>query len=209
MSDTTMMEDELLDESGTIEVDLLQASMTAIASADTGELDASKSAIASLTAHGDTYVSTSAIGMLDGVNVEMHQSMAGAVIADANASVHSSAAPVVIARNVDLVSSGSAVTVASEVTAAGSWIGLMAARNATLSEDSRVILDWKGALIIGLCLMGGFGLLALAVWFAARRVIGALLDLRDNLHIPDLSRLANLPHVPDWAGRVLKMTHAA
>lgn len=206
---TTPLEDFLDEESDVIAVDLLQASMTAIASAETGELDATQSAIASLTTHGDAHVSGSAIGLLNGVTTNVKQSVAGAVIADANALVEQSLTPAIVARHVDVTGSASAVTVAEDVTATKTWIGLMAARNATLSEDSRVLIDWKGAIILGLFLLGGFGLVAVVVWFAARRVIGALAEVRDSLHLPGISSLAHLPHVPEWVGKVVGMRHAA
>jgi hypothetical protein len=101
---------------------------------------------------------------------------------------------------VELTANASAVTVADDVTATKSWIGLMAARNATLSEGSHVIIDWKGAVILGLCLLCGFGIVAMIAWFAARRIIGALADLRDTPH---------LPHVPGWVGKLVAMRRAA
>lgn len=211
MSDTTTtpLEDFLDEESDAITVDMLQTSMTAIASAETGELDAAQSAIANLTTHGDANVSTSVIGLLNGVTTNVKQSLAGAVVADANASVSQSVTPAIVARHVETTGSASAVTVAEDVTATKSWIGLMAARNATLSEDSRVIIDWKGAIILGLFLLGGFGIVAVVAWFASRRVVGALADVRDNLRLPDLSALAHLPHVPEWVGKAVGMRHAA
>lgn len=213
MSDTvitpTPMEEFLNEESDVIEVDLLQTNLTAIASAETGELDASQSAIASLTTHGDAHVSTSAIGLLNGVTTNVTQSVAGAVIADANATVVQSVTPAIVARHVDVANSASAVTVADDVNATRTWIGLMAARNATLSQDSRVLIDWKGAIILGLVLLGGFGMVAVVVWFAGRRVIAALGELRESLNLPDISSLAHLPHVPAWVGRLASMRHAA
>lgn len=211
MSDTTTtpLEEFLDEERDAITADMLRTNMTAIASAETGELDAAQSAIASLTTHGDANVSTSVIGLLNGVTTNVKQSLAGAVVADANASVSQSVTPAIVARHVETTGGASAVTVAEDVTATKSWIGLMATHNATLSEDSRVIIDWKGAVILGLFLLGGFGIVAVVAWFASRRVIGALADVRDSLHLPDRSAIAHLPHVPEWVGKVVAMRHAA
>ncbi|MDO8963424.1 MAG: hypothetical protein Q7W30_02915 [Coriobacteriia bacterium] len=198
----------------TVVVEVMEAHMTAIAAVDTNEFSANQSAVATASVEGDAYLNTSAVGMMTTDSATVRQSLAGAISSETDVMVTQSAVPLIIAKKVDLDSSASCMVVATEATAARSWVGLLAARNATLSEDSRVIIDWKAALILGACLLGGFGIIAVGVFFGARRIAGAISDLGDRIpKLPDLSGLANLPHmphmphlsqIPSWAMKAIR-----
>jgi hypothetical protein len=110
-------------------------------------------------------------------------------MAEGDAAVAQSATPLIMAQRVDMSSGASCMIVGDEVTTRHSWIGLVASRHTTLSEDSRVIIDWKGALILAAMMLGVAGVLVLLAWLVGRRVARAASHLS--------SRLPHLPHLAD------------
>jgi hypothetical protein len=218
MSDETMMPTAPAAEELDLEpivLEELHANMTAIGSAEAATLVASQSALGNVSVEGDAEVSASAVGGLSTIgSAAVRQSIVGAIMSDGEASLSQGMAPLIMAKRVDMSTSGACVVAADDVSVTKSWIGLMAARNATLSEDSRVVIDWRAALIIGALLMGGFAIVAVGVFLAGRRIADALGRATDKL--PDLH---NLPHMPDLShlqadlpaiiARIAKMRRAA
>jgi hypothetical protein len=194
-------------ESEPVTVDSLSARMTAIGSAQTASLTATQSALGNVSVEGGATVSASMVGMLSAGDVTLRQSAVGAVMADGDASVSQAFSPLIVGRRVETSGTVNCLTVAEESSATRSWIGLMAARNATLLEGSRVLIDWRAALILGLVVLGGFGIVAVVVWLAARRVIAAVASVSANL--PHLPHLPQMPHIPEWVGKLASMRHAA
>lgn len=188
-------------------VDSLNASRTALGSARTTSLTAAQSALGNVSVEGNATVSASVVGMLSTGDVTLRQSAAGAVMADGNAAVSQSFAPLIVGRRVETSGTVNCMTIAEESSATRSWIGLMAARNATLHEGSRVVIDWRAALILGLFMLGGFGIIAGVIWLAARRMIQAVSSLSANL--PHLPHLPELPHIPEWVGKLASLRRAA
>jgi hypothetical protein len=84
----------------------------------------------------------------------------------------------------------------------------MAARNASLSDDSRVVIDTRAALIIGGLLFGGLGLLGLGAFLAGRRIAEKIPHMpwsghghRHGAHPGHMAqmmraRMHEMPHVP-------------
>lgn len=174
--------DELLaDENDVLEVVAMHASSTVLGSISAEEFDAEQCLIGSATVDGDASIGASVLGVLSANSVGVHQGGAAVMVVDGDASIDQGGAQVIVARSAGIEQGGVGVLVAGDAQLARSWVGVMAARNATLSDDSRVIIDAKAALIIGGLLFGGFGLVALAVLMAGRRVA------------------SRLPHMP-WAG---------
>jgi hypothetical protein len=102
--------------------------------------------------------------------------------------------------------------VAGDASVARSWVGFMAARNAEISDDSRVIIDTRAGLIIGAFLLGGLGLLAVATYLGARRIAERMPHLPHLPHMPQMPHLADLRRLPDLpaiSAMVAKMRHAA
>lgn len=157
------------DEYEVLEVTAMHASMTAIGSVMTEELEASQCAIGSASVDGDASLATSVVGVLSADSVGVHQGGAAVMIVDGDVSIDQGAAQVIVARTVGIDQGGVGTLVAGEANIARSWVGLMAARNATLSDDSRVIVDARSALIIGAGLLGGLCMLAAAIFMGARR----------------------------------------
>ena len=185
-------------------VDSLNASMTALGSARTTSLTATQSALGNVSVEGDATVSASIVGMLSSGDVTLRQSAAGAVMADGDATVSQAFSPLIVGRKVETSGTVNCVTIAEESSVTRSWIGLMAARNATLHEGSRVVIDWRAALILGLLMLGGFGIIACVIWIVARRAIEAVSSLSANLpHLPEV------PHMPDWMGKLASLRRVA
>jgi hypothetical protein len=157
--------DDALDECGVIEVVAMHASMTAIGSVSAEEFEATQCAIGSASVDGDVSVSASAIGALSANSVGIHQGMTSVMVVDGDVSIDQGAAQFVMARTVGIEQGGVGTLIASEANLARSWVGVMAARNATLSDDSRVIVGTRAAIIIGAGLLGGLAAVALAVFF--------------------------------------------
>jgi hypothetical protein len=173
--------DEILeDENDVLEVVAMHASSTVLGSVSAEEFDAEQCLIGSATVDGDASIGASALGVLSANSVGIHQGGAAVMVVDGDVSIDQGAAQVIVARSAGLERGGVGILVTGEADLARSWVGVMAARNATLSDDSRVIIDAKAALIIGALLFGGFGLVALAVLMAGRRIA------------------ARIPHMP-WA----------
>jgi hypothetical protein len=211
MTDYTPASDPAASEPSSVQPpqELLHANMSALASVQTTALSSAQSALGSVSVEGDASIRTSAVGVMNAGTASVHQSLIGAVLTDGDATVSQSLTPLVAARKATLDNAASCMMVTGEASATRSWIGLMAARNATLSDDSRVIIDWKAALIIGVVLLGGFGLLAAAVFVAARRVAGAVSTAASNLpHLPHMPQLPDLPHLPEWAEKLARLRHA-
>jgi hypothetical protein len=160
---------DMAEECDVVEVVAMQASMTAIGSVSAEEFDASQCAIGSASIDGDASVGASAIGMLSANSVGLHQGYASLMVVDGDVSVDQGGAQVIVARTVGIEQCGVGTLVAGEANVAHSWVGLMAARNATLSDDSRVIVDARTAIIIGAGLLGGLAAVAVAIFLGSRR----------------------------------------
>ena len=172
-----------------VDVPALEASLSAIASAKTGTLDATASAIGIANVAGDSDIrfSTCSIMYSKG-NGSFHQAYASAVIAANEMAVSQGGAPLAVARKISFEQGGSCVAVAGKVKVRRSFVGVLMAANAEVSEDTRILMTGKGVLILAAALLGGFGLLAIAMYFSANRFA----EWRPNISMPSL---------PAWARR--------
>jgi len=212
MADEQMAGDQLLvDDSDYVEVEMMEASMTAIGTVSTEEFEGTQCAIGSAAVEGDASISASAVGLLTAGSVGLHQAGAAVIVVDGDAAIEQGGAQLIVAQRVDMENAGALVMVAGEASVARGWVGLMAARNATISDDSRVIIDGRAALIIGGLLFGGLGLVALAIFLGARRMASRIPHLPSwahtsamqarlrHLHMPDLPKVPDLPKLPDMS----------
>jgi hypothetical protein len=180
-----------------VDVDIMEASMTAFGSVSCDEFVATQSAMATVAVAGDAEIAGSVIGALSADGVALRQGGACAMLVDGDAAVSQGAAAVIVAQNVELESSGAGILVTGDATLARSWVGFMAARNAEISDDSRVIIDTRAGLIIGALLFGGLGLLAVATYLGARRIADRMPHLPHMPHMPQLPGNMRMPHVGD------------
>ena len=198
-----------------VDVDIMEASMTAFGTVSCDEFGATQSAIASASVAWDAEISASIVGALSADSIGLRQGAAAAMVVSGDAAVSQSFSSVVVARSVEMESSGACCVVTGHATVARSWVGFMAARNAEISDDSRVIIDTRAGLIIGALLFGGLGLLAVATYMGARRIAERIPRLPNMPHLPqmpNMPHLADLPHMPDLsavAAMVSKMRRAA
>lgn len=205
--------EELIDESeyDVVEVDVLEAKAAALASVSTVELAAKGSAIWKASVEGDAELSNSVVGVVNAGSVGLYRGAALVMVGDGESAIEQGFAEVVVSRAVGLNKSGAGVVVASDASLARSWVGVMAARNATLSGDSRVIIDAKAVLILAAALLGGFGLIALALmylvpkrrmhrlthmpWVRRRGVVRNVADRFSHFDPRDLAKIADVPAV--------------
>jgi hypothetical protein len=214
----------MVDDSDYVEVEIMEASMTAIGTVSTEEFEGTQCAIGSAAVEGDASISASAIGIMSAGSVGLHQAGACVIVVDGDAAIEQGGAQLIVAQRVDMENAGACIMVSGEANVARSWVGLMAARNATISDDSRVIIDGRAALIIGGLLFGGLGLVALAVFLGARRMAARIPHLPSwahtsamqarlrHLHMPDLPKVPDMPKLPDMsaiADMIARLRHSA
>ncbi len=165
------------------EADEIRASGTAIGSAHTSSLVSTASAIGLANVEGDAQISVSAVPILKTAGgATFSQAYASAVIIGGDTQIHQAAAPVMIGKTLDATQTISCVTVAGDTKVTRSTIGLLFSRNAEVSDDSRILLSNRSALIIAAALLGGFGLVAVAMFLGAQRVS----RWRPNIQLPEL-----------------------
>jgi hypothetical protein len=165
-TDDVDMTDEEYD---SLEVVAMNASMTAIGSVHTEEFEATQCAIGTASVDGDASIGASAIGALTADSVGVHQGFASLMIVDGDVSIDQGGAQLIVAQTVGIDQGAVGTLVAGEATLAHSWVGMMAARNVTLSEDSHVIVGTRAAFVIGAALLGGLAAVACALFFGERR----------------------------------------
>ena len=190
-----------------LKVEALQTNMTALASAEAGTLSATQSALGNVSVAGAADVATSIVGVVSSKGeAAVRQGFSGAVLAEGDATITQGGGGLIIAKKMDIDSGGGVALVASEAELKKSYVGLLLARKATFSEDSRVLFDWKAALILTAVLIGGVGIIALVIFLVGRSIAARVRHLTDRLpHMPQL------PHVeiPDWVRTVARMRRAA
>jgi len=175
-----------LDAEQTVDAGPLTASMSAIATANAQSISATGSAIAtartnSLTTtasavglvqvDGDSTVSLSAVPlMVTRGNAEFRQAYASAFIAGGDVSVSQGGAPLIAGKTIEIEAGGGGVLLARKASISHGWVGVLLATDAQLSEDTKVVMTTRIALMIMAALLGGFGLVALALYLGARRL---------------------------------------
>ena len=154
--------------------DDVQANFSAIGSAIAGSLSATGSAIGVASVDGDATITASVTpAVLTRGDTTVQQSYVSAVIVGSggNTKVHQAFAPLIVGKTMDLTQVGSAALVTGEADVKNSWVGIVLAPKATISDDSHVVISTKSALIIAAALLGGFGLVALVAVLGMRRMM--------------------------------------
>jgi len=165
----------------TVEVGKLEASLSAIASAKTGSLDATGSAIGMANVAGDSDMKLSVAALVNAKgDASFHQSYASAFIAGKDVSVSQGGSPVVIARTITFEQAGSLVAVASSASVRRGFVGLLLSGDADISEDSKVLMTGRSVLILAAAVLGGFAFVAIAMAYSASQVT----SWRPNISLP-------------------------
>jgi len=174
---------------GTLQVGDMKASFSAIGAAEAAALSATGSAIGSASVGGDADMTASAVGIVTAKgSASFHQAYASAFIAGGDTTISQAASPVIIGKSVSMEQGVGAVVITGDADFKRSWVGVLLAPRASVSEDSKVLIDAKAALIIAAVLLGGFGLVAVAIYFGARRVS----QWRPSIALPQLPSLAEI-----------------
>lgn len=120
------------------------------------DVDANASLIGAANAEHDMVISKSAVLI---ANIE------------GNVDIDRSFADVIVAGDVTGENFGTAVLVTRAADIQRGWVGLAITPNLQVSEDSRVIIGPKAALIIAIALFGIFGIMMMLMYEAAHRVM--------------------------------------
>ncbi len=164
---------------GTYDADDLQANLSAVAVANAGDLQANLSAVGVAKTewlesigsaigvafvNGDAEISTSATPLvITKGDTDFHQAYASAMIAGGTVRVHQGGSPLMVAKKLKVEQGGGVVMIAGKAKVKRSFIGVLLARDASLSEDTRVLVTGKGAALISAAVFGGLAMLALAL----------------------------------------------
>jgi hypothetical protein len=174
---------------GALEAQTLQANLSAIATAQTGSLEAVGSAVGFANVAGDASLTASATPIVYAKgNISVRQSYTSAVLAGGDMDISQAGAPLIIGKKLDIQQGGGLVMLSGESTVSNGFVGVLLSPKATVSDDSRVLISTKAALIIAAALLGGFGLVALVMVLGVRRVM----SWRPRITMPQLPNLAGL-----------------
>ena len=173
----------------------VQANLSAVGSLQAGSLTATGSAIGAASVDGDATVTASFVpALISRGNTTVQQSYASAVIAGGESTtIRQAGAPLIIGKTLDVTQSGGVVLLSGESDIKQSWVGVVLAPKVTISDDSRVLISTKAALIIAFAILGGFGIIAVVAWLGVRR----LMSWRPTIRIPGLPDVAK--RFPGWA----------
>jgi hypothetical protein len=154
-----------------VTAETVSATGSAIAAANTKTLSATASAVGMAQVEGDASVRFSTVPLLIAKgDAEFRQAYASAFLAAEHMSVSQGGAPLIVGRRLSVDTGGGVLLVAEKASVRRGWIGMLLAKDADISEDSRVLFTTRTALIIAVALLGGFGLVALGLYFGARRL---------------------------------------
>jgi hypothetical protein len=173
--------------------DDVQANLSAMGSVQAGSLSATGSAIGAASVDGDATITASFVpALLMRGDATIQQSYASAMIVggNGNTSVHQAASPLIIGKTMDVSQAGAVALVSGDADIKRSWVGIVLAPRVAISENSRVLISTKAALIIALAVFGGLGLVALAVTLGVRRVMA----WRPTLTLPSLPDFSTIQH---------------
>jgi len=182
--------------------DDVQANLSAVGSVSAKKLSATGSALGMTNVDGDATITASASPLVIARgDTTIQQSYASAVIVGGGSftRIRQSGAPVMVGKTVEVSQSGAVVIAGGEVSVKKSWVGVVLAPKAEISDDSHVVVSQRSALIIAAAILGGFGLVALALGLGAR----SMMRRRRS------SRMAALMTVPAVAGTLHQLQSRA
>ena len=171
------------------EPEMMQANLSAIATAQTGSLEAVGSAVGFANVSGDATLTASATPIVYAKgNVSIRQSYTSAVLAGGDMDISQAGAPLIVGKKLSVQQGGALVMLSGESAVTNGFVGILLTPQANIAEDSRVLIGTKAALIIAAALLGGFGLVAVVMVLGVRRVM----SWRPQINVPQLPTIANL-----------------
>jgi len=168
-----------------LDADYAEVSLSAIASTTAGVLDANGSAIGLARIDGDVDITFSAVGLatVQG-NASLSQSYVSGFVASDNLNVSQAATAAALARTITFEQGGAAVAVSGDTTVRRGFVGLLLSGKTDIAEDSRVLISGWGLAVLAVAVLGGFGIVALAMGHGAHR----LAEIGKNVHLPEWAR---------------------
>ncbi len=193
---------------GHIEGGSLQANLSAIGTVQTGTLEAVGTAIGFTKADGDVSITASASPLVYAKgDVSVRQSYTSAVLAGNDMDITQAGAPIIVGKKLDVTQGGGIVMLSGESTVNNGFVGVLLTPRATISDDSKVLIGTKAALIIAAALLGGAGIVAVVMVLGVRRVM----SWRPQISLPqiNLAKLADNPRVHEIEQRIQAMRRSA
>lgn len=183
---------------GTVSATSVQANLSAVAHVTAEEFEAVGSAVAFATAGGDAVITASATPLVYAKgDVHIRQSYASGVLAGGDMDISQAGAPVIIGKKLSVNQGGGIVMLAGEAQVSNGFVGVLLAPKATISDDTKVLMSTKAALIIAAALFGGFALVAVVMTLGVRRVM----SWRPTINVP------GLPEMPDFSRIAQQLRH--
>jgi hypothetical protein len=175
--------------SAALESESLQANLSAIATARADSLEAVGSAVGFANVSGDATITASAAPVVYAKgNISVRQSYTSAVLAGGDMDISQAGAPLIIGKQLNVDQGGALVMLSGESSVSNGFVGVLLSPKATVSDDSRVLVSTKAALIIAAALLGGFGLVALVMVLGVRRVM----TWRPQITVPPMPSIAGI-----------------
>ncbi len=178
-----------------VEAQAMKASLSAIASADTVDLETTASAIGLAQVSGDAHVSTSYVGIMYAKQGgTFQQGYASAAIFGGDTTVRQAGAPLIIGRSMNIEQGGGGVLIGSDVKVSHGFVGMVVSGRSEISDDSRVLISTKAAIIIAAAILGGFAVVAVVMAMGTKRIADWGRGVRSEL-----------PSRSDWQARLDEM----
>ena len=158
-----------------------EANFSVVGSLHAEQFEAVGSVVGFASASGDASISASVSPVVHAKgNVNVRQTYTSAIIAGGDMEISQACAPVIVGRQLSVHQGGAVVALTGEAEVRNGFVGVLLSPNASISEDSRVLLSTKAALIIAGAILGGCTLVSVVMSLAARRTRG----WRRNIHVP-------------------------
>ena len=183
---------------GSVEATSVQANLSAVGHVSANEFESVGSAVGFATAGRDAVITASMTPLVYAKgDVHIRQSYASAVLAGGTMDISQAGAPVIIGKTLSIEQGGGMVVLAGEASVSNGFVGVLLAPKATISEDTKVLLSTKAALIIAAALFGGFALVAVVMALGVRRVM----SWRPQINVP------TIPQMPDFGRMAQQFRH--
>lgn len=167
--------------SGQLDGSSVQASLSAVGAAHAEEFEAVGSAVGFVSAGGDATITASCAPIVHAKgNIHVRQAYTSAVIAGGDMEISQSVAPIIVGKQLSVKQGGGCVLLAGEAQVSNGFVGVLLSPKAAISDNSRVLLSTRAALIIAAALFGGFALVAVVMALGVHRTM----SWRPNIHVP-------------------------
>lgn len=181
-----------------VEASALEANLSAIARATTGELEAAGSALGFTKVNGDATITASAAPLVYAKgDVDLRQCYTSAVLAGGDMHISQSGAPMIVGKSVSIDRGAGVLLAAGEAEVTNGFVGVVLAPKTTLSGDAKVLVSTRSALIVAAGLLGGFALGAAMLLNGVRGHRGhrphhmpQMAERLKHLELPDFARIA-------------------